>query len=77
MQYDENDLMRRAMAAYFRSACREQRDNPSVSASTVEVIKGRVYTVLRNINGILEVYRYTNQGRLKMLRRWPAELQGE
>ena len=32
------------------------------------------YVVLRNVNGILSVYRVRNDGKLKGLRRWPAAL---
>ncbi|MCE9665958.1 hypothetical protein LY622_21235 [Halomonas sp. M5N1S17] len=70
MQYDSNDLTRRAMAAHFRAGNRDQPGNDS----DVMEIEGRVYVVLRNVNGILNVYRLTSQGKLRVLRRWPPEM---
>lgn len=33
------------------------------------------YVVLENVSGILAVYRVRNDGKLKGLRRWPAQLE--
>jgi len=74
MQYDSADLVRRAMAAYFRAG---GRDQPSDAESGVEEIDGRVYVVLRNTSGPLAVYRLTSQERLRVLRRWPAEIKAQ
>jgi len=74
MEYDETDLIYRAISAHLRVG---HRDQPSDSDSTVEEIEGRVYVVLRNVGGILNVYRLTSQGKLRALRRWPAEFKVE
>ena len=73
MKYDSEDLIRRAMAAHFRAG---HRDQPGDESNVME-IEGRVYVVLRNVNGVLNVYRLTSQGRLRGLRRWPAEIKAE
>ncbi|MCA1807640.1 MAG: hypothetical protein LC687_07315 [Actinobacteria bacterium] len=74
MQYDEPDLLRRAMAAYYRAG---GRDQPSDAESNVAEIEGRVYVVLRNVSGPLAVYRLTSQDKIRVLRRWPAEFKAE
>lgn len=71
---DESDYLRRAMAAYFRTS---GGDQPDQGRSGVETIEDRKYVVLRNVNGILAVYRIRRSGALKRLRRWPAEMGGE
>jgi len=65
------ELLRRAMAAYFRSGGTEQ---PSSSASGVQEVDGLMYVVLRNVNAVLSVYRVRPNGLLKGLKRWPQEL---
>lgn len=72
MQYDSDDLLRRAMAAHFRSGATEQPSDDS----SVEEVDGLVYVVLRNVNAVLNIYRLTNQGKLRALRRWPVALKG-
>ncbi len=62
--------MRRALSAYFRTG---GTDQPS-KASEVAVHRRKVYVVLRNARAILAAYRVRNDGMLKRLRRWPAEL---
>ena len=74
MQYDETDLTRRATAAWFRAGNTAQ---PNASDSGTLEIEGRVYVVLRNVEGPLAVYRLTGQGKLRSLRRWPAEIKAE
>jgi len=69
---DKDNLMRRAMAAYYRGADSGVMQ-PSKS-SGVESVDGKHYVVLRNVNGLLAVYRVRNDGVLKGLKRWPAEL---
>jgi hypothetical protein len=73
MNDDDEDLVRRAYAAYFRGG--QYHDQPSSSASTVEVVDDKFYVVLRNVNGVLAVYRVRNDGILKGLKRWPRELE--
>ena len=69
---DEDDLLRRAIAAYYRGA------GPGVmqpaNTSSVDTVDGLHYVVLRNVRGVLAVYRVRNDGVLKGLKRWPAEL---
>lgn len=67
----KEDLLRRAMAAYFRSG---GSDQPSSSASGVQEVDGLMYVVLRNVNEVLSVYRVRPNGLLKGLKRWPKEL---
>ena len=73
---DEDDLLRRAFAAYFRQPVEGQLDQPS-NSSGVERHKGKDYVVLRNANGLLKVYRVRKDGMLKGLRRWPGTITGD
>lgn len=68
---EELALARRAYAAYFRAGGTEQ---PAQASSGVETRGGLKYVVLRNSKGVLAVYRVRNDGVLKGLKRWPAEL---
>ena len=72
---DEDGLVRRAFAAYFKfsDSCPDQPSN----TSGIETVGGKDYVVLRNVNGILAVYRIRNNGMLKGLKRWPAALEDE
>ena len=67
----EENILRRALAAWFRSGA---MDTPA-NDSSVEVHDGHWYAVLRNINGILAVYRVKNDGHLRRLRRPPASIE--
>jgi hypothetical protein len=69
-----NNLINRAFAAYFRSAS-EGHLQPSKSDSDIRTVNEKTYVVLRNVGGILKVYRVRNDGMLKGLKRWPAELE--
>lgn len=67
----------RALAAYFRSLT----GGPGAVLSQqptgqpiVRELAGKQYVVLRNAGGVLAVYRVRNDGMLKRLKRWPAEL---
>jgi hypothetical protein len=40
-------------------------------------IADKSYVALRNVNGMLAVYRVRNNGALKRLKRWPAELEAQ
>jgi hypothetical protein len=71
-----DDLTRRAMAAYFRTADLAgvmSPDQPSGSSGPVEH-EGKTYVVLTNSHRTLAVYRVRTSGQLKRLRRWPAEV---
>ncbi len=65
-----DELTGRAFAAYFRSGGTDQPGNDSGPAE----LDGRQYVVLRNVNGVLAVYRVRTSGALKRLRRWPREV---
>jgi hypothetical protein len=65
---EDDDLTRRAFAAYFRSGGTDQPAN----YSGVREHKGLRYVVLENVNGTLAVYRIRRDEVLKGLRRWPS-----
>ena len=65
----EDELISRAFRAHFRTG---HADQPSRYSSAVETHAGRSYAVLRNLRGVLAVYRVRTDGRLKRLGRWPA-----
>lgn len=69
----DEELTRRAFAAYFRSGG-EGAPMPAYDSGVVEH-EGKRYVVLRNVNGTLAVYRVRTSGALKALKRWPAELE--
>jgi hypothetical protein len=64
------NLLSRAYAAYFRSGA---VDLPS-NGSDAFVFGGKTYVVLRNVHGILAIYRLLKSGQLRRLRCYPAEL---
>ena len=70
MTEDEPKLLSRAMAAYFRAGNTTQPANNS----DVTGVGGKTYVVLRNISGVLAVYRVRNDGVLKGLKRWPSAI---
>jgi hypothetical protein len=71
-----DEILSRAFSAYFRNAKRQgyTADQPSEHRSGAEEVDGRDYVVLRNSHQTLAVYRVRNDGMLKALKRWPAEL---
>lgn len=73
----DDELLRRGLSAYYRTAAKEagQAAQPSSSESGVREVDGRKYVVLRNVTGILFVYRVRTDGMLKGLKRWPAALE--
>lgn len=74
---DNDPLISRAFAAYFRSAAREGIPSPDMPANDSHLCElgGKRYVVLHNVNGVLAVYRVRNDGVLKGLKRWPKELE--
>jgi hypothetical protein len=68
-----DDLGRRALAAYFRSASREHLvvDQP-INDPALVTHAGKTYVVIFNVRGPLAVYRVRNDGLLKRLKRWPT-----
>ncbi len=74
---DSDDaLLNRALAAQARAAARAGGAplQPSQDSSVVTTVDGKRYVVLRNVVGILAVYRVRTDGVLKGLKRWPAEV---
>jgi hypothetical protein len=67
----ETALRARALAAYYR-APRGIAGTPTDIAH--RSLDGRAYVVLASDTAVLAVYRITNSGQLRRLRRWPAEL---
>jgi hypothetical protein len=76
---DDDTLLRRAFAAYYRSGAREgftpEQLNIPANDSYVTEHGGKFYVVLQNINGVLAVYRVRTSGVLKALRRWPKDIE--
>jgi hypothetical protein len=72
---DEQDVTRRAFAAYFRAATAsgEIMQQPANTSGYLEH-NGKGYVVLENVRGTLAVYRVRNDGMLKRLRRPPRDL---
>lgn len=67
---DDDELTRRALAAYFRAG---GTDQPSGDSGVVKRDE-KLYVVLRNVNGTLAVYRVRNDGVLRRMRRWPSDV---
>ena len=74
---DNEPLIHRAMAAYWRSGIKENGTEPPIPANDSHLceLDGKQYVVLHNVNGVLAVYRVRNDGVLKGLKRWPKELE--
>jgi hypothetical protein len=68
----EEELVARATRAWFMTA-RAKGYIPDIPAnySGVEECDNRLYVVLKNVNGMLAIYRIRNDGMLKALKRWP------
>jgi hypothetical protein len=65
----QDDIVRRAYAAYFRSG---GANHPNASNSGVFEYEGKDYVVLENVNGVLAVYRIRpSDGRLRLMKRPP------
>ncbi len=67
----DKNLVKRAIAAYLRSG---SPDQPGRDSEEREVA-GRRYVVLRNVRGLLGVYRLEGDGGLRRQIEWPAELE--
>jgi uncharacterized iron-regulated membrane protein len=68
----DQELIRRALAAYFRTAAQGAAvpDQPAAASSGVVEHEGKTYVVLANSYRTLAVYRVRTSGQLKRLRRW-------
>jgi len=71
METDDEDYVRRAFAAWFRTGGMDQPGNNSA----VKEYNGKDYVMLKNVNGIMAVYRIRNDGILRRLKRWPQALE--
>ena len=69
MLINSRSLFDRAIRAYFRSF--PDGPQPSQYDSDLWEYAGLFYVVLRNVNGILQVYRVYRNGRLRRLRDCP------
>jgi hypothetical protein len=69
-------LIERAFAAYFALAAREGVTSPAMPSGSSHLCEpdGRRYVILRNVGGVLAVYRVRSSGLLRRLRRYPPEL---
>lgn len=73
MSTDLHQLTQRATALYSRKPGAQQ---PSEDLSGPATAGGFDYIVLRNINGVLAVFRVMTHSRtLKRLRRWPKAVE--
>lgn len=70
-----DDYVNRANAAYYRAAA--SLGGQVVQPGSTELVthEGLTYVVMRNVNGVLAVYRVRNDGMLKGLKRWPKALE--
>ena len=74
MLIDSRSLLDRAIRAYFRSF--PDGPQPSCYGSDIREHAGLLYVVLRNVNGILQVYRVCKSGRLRRSSRRSSALDG-
>jgi hypothetical protein len=71
-------LTSRAIAAFYRKARKLAGDYQPMqprNENGERIIDGRRYVVLRNVCSILAVYRVRNNGMLRAMKRWPAEIE--
>lgn len=69
MNYDEDELIDRARAAYAKAGGTDQPEN----GGAVREILGATFVVLSNINGTLAVFQWDG-AKLTRLKSWPPEL---
>ena len=67
---EEREYVKRATAAWFRNGGKDQ----PAGTSGVRDYNDKAYVVLENVRGTLAVFRIKPDGRLRHLRRWPAEI---
>jgi hypothetical protein len=71
---DNEPLINRAFAAYFREAAREGAILQPASTGHLCEFRGKRYVVLGSGAHSCRVYRVRNDGGLKGLKRWPREI---
>jgi hypothetical protein len=64
----------RALAAYYTAAAKQIGQAMQPGSVEIETHDGFDYVVLRNVNGVLAVYRITTQAQLKAMKRWPKTI---
>lgn len=70
-----NDLVTRRALGVYAHACGSRADALLAMSGADTDMKGRRYVVLRDGSiDVRAVYRVRNDGRLKRLKRWPAEV---
>ncbi len=76
--YDEEELVTRAIRAYFTRMRREGIHSPAQPANTsgLRTYGGREFVVLENINGPQAVYKVKDNGRIEYVEYsdWPVGL---
>jgi len=70
MSYIDDELIDRARIAFAKAGATDQ----PAGDSDVQEVDGIPYVVLRNVNGILAVYRY-DEPSLKRVHEWPNQLE--
>lgn len=70
---DQRGLYARAVAALYRTE--RSPSQPDEALSGVEQHGGKVYVVLRNVRGVIAVYRVRNDQMLKRLKRLPLDIE--
>lgn len=65
-----DDIVKRAMAAWYRSG-----ESIQPSDTGVREYNGKKYVILENVDGVLAVYRFKVDGFLKRLKRWPEAVE--
>lgn len=76
MNQNHVELYNRAIAAYYKYSDGGTPQQPSEADSGVAEHEGKQYVVLRNVGGVLAVYRIRKyDGVLKRMQRWPAAIE--
>jgi len=76
MTHPAGDPVRRAFAAYFKTA--EADGGIPIQPANTSGLRshdGHDYVVLENANGVLAVYRVRNDGVLRRMKRWPVQVE--
>lgn len=73
----EVELIDRAMRAHYRASKRESGiyAQPSAASSGLEEVDGQQLVVLRNVRGVLRVYKVRSGDRLAQVKQWPDGLE--
>jgi hypothetical protein len=65
---------KRALAAYYTAAAKQIGQPIQPGSAEIEKHGDFEYVVLRNVTGVLAVYRITTQATLKAMKRWPKTI---